>query len=172
MLEHVPTFFSEEINAYLVSPQNMEEIRSIMFSFLADKAPGPNGFYACFYQHFWDVIGKDLCKIIGYSLKRLCMGNGINSSFLSFVPKESNPSYFSRFCLIYLCNVSYNIISKLLASRIRKILVHEDKEATNFSCSNKSKHKVSKFILWVVFLAIILVIVLNTVNLLQENKVC
>lgn len=60
--------------------------------------------------------------MIGYSLKQLCIGGGINSSFLALAPNESNPSSFVTFRPTFIFNVSYNIISKILALRLKKIL--------------------------------------------------
>jgi hypothetical protein len=40
---------------------------------------------------------------------------GINlSSFLVRIPKEFNPSNFSKFCRISLCNASYKILTKII----------------------------------------------------------
>jgi hypothetical protein len=50
------------------------------------------------------------------------MGGSTNSSFLALIPKESNPSSFARFRPISLCNVSYKIISKIIANKIKPLL--------------------------------------------------
>ena len=50
------------------------------------------------------------------------MGSSIKSSHLALIPKDPNPQSFDRFRPISLCNVSYKIISKILANRIKKIL--------------------------------------------------
>ena len=45
-----------------------------------------------------------------------------NSTFLSLIPKDVNPSSFDRFRPISLCNSSYKIIAKLLANRFKPLL--------------------------------------------------
>ena len=50
------------------------------------------------------------------------MGGCINSTFLALIPKEANPSSFDIFRPISLCNASYKIISKLLATRLKPLL--------------------------------------------------
>ena len=50
------------------------------------------------------------------------MGGFTNSTFLSLIPKEANPSSFDRFRPISLCNASYKIFSKLLAKRLKPLL--------------------------------------------------
>lgn len=103
-------------------PPSSEEIKQVVLYFHPDKASRPNGFPALLFQHFLDVIHKDLIRMISYSLKDICMGCGTNSSFLSLIPKENNPSSFSRFWPVSLCNVSYKIIEKKLALRLKKFI--------------------------------------------------
>jgi hypothetical protein len=50
------------------------------------------------------------------------MGGATNSTFLALIPKERNDATFSRFRPISLCNVSYKIISKIIATRMQRIL--------------------------------------------------
>jgi len=50
------------------------------------------------------------------------MGGNTNSSFLTLIPKESNPS-FNHFRPISLCNISYKIISKIIATRLKPFLL-------------------------------------------------
>lgn len=50
------------------------------------------------------------------------MGGHTRSSYLVLVPKEANPSTFNKFKPISLCNSSYNIITKIVANRIKKVL--------------------------------------------------
>jgi hypothetical protein len=50
------------------------------------------------------------------------MGGGTNSNFLTLIPKEVNPSVFSKFWPISLCNVSCKIVTKIIANRLKKLL--------------------------------------------------
>ena len=50
------------------------------------------------------------------------MGGCTNSTFLSLIPKEVNPSSFDRFRPVSLCKASYNILAKLLANRFKLLL--------------------------------------------------
>jgi hypothetical protein len=43
---------SPEENAFLVAPYSEEEIRKAVFQMENNKAPGPDGFHATFYQSF------------------------------------------------------------------------------------------------------------------------
>lgn len=108
-LEGIPAMVTKYMNKALIFVPSIEEINGVAFSFSLDKASGPDGFSASFYQNFCEVIKKYLCRMVGYSFKTFIMGGGINTSFLALIPKESNPSSFSIFRPISLCNVSYKI---------------------------------------------------------------
>lgn len=50
------------------------------------------------------------------------MGENTKTSHLALIPKEPNPLSFDRFRPISLCNVSYKIITKILANKLKKLL--------------------------------------------------
>jgi hypothetical protein len=60
--------------------------------------------------------------MLQYSHKSYRLGGSTNSSFLALIPKETNPASFSHFRPISLCNSSCKIMTKLLATQIKKVL--------------------------------------------------
>lgn len=54
--------------------------------------------------------------------KKAKVGGSTKSTFLALIPKEVNPTTFDKFRPISLCNVSYKILAKLLANRIKPLL--------------------------------------------------
>ena len=54
---------SDEENAYLTAPYSEEEVKKAVFLMEHNKAPGPDGFPAEFYQHFWELIKTDLLDL-------------------------------------------------------------------------------------------------------------
>jgi hypothetical protein len=87
-----------------------------------EKSPGPDGFPIRFYQSFWDIIKRDLNKMINYTLHKQKIRGATNSTFLALIPKESNPSNFSRFCPISLCNSSNQMIIEIIATWLYPLL--------------------------------------------------
>eukprot|EP00253_Pinus_taeda_P007045 PITA_07045 len=113
---------SETQNGELDKEITREEIEWSIRSMPLDKAPGPDGFSASFYKTHWDIIKKDYIRMAKNFYTKCKMGSSIKSSHLALIPKEPNPQTFGRFKPISLCNVSYKIITKILANRLKKIL--------------------------------------------------
>ena len=85
-----------------------------------DSAPGPDGFMARFYTSCWDIIKLDLLRMVRHSQSTCRIGGSTNSTFLTLIPKEKGATSFSRFRPISLCNLSYKIITKIIANRLKK----------------------------------------------------
>ena len=111
-----------EQNAELEKEIMKEEIEWSIQSMPMDKAPGPDGFTVAFYRTHWEVIKKDYIRMAKNFFAKCKLGSSIKASHLALIPKDPNPQSFDRFRPISLCNVSYKIISKILAHRIKKIL--------------------------------------------------
>lgn len=111
---------SEAQNGELDKEITREEIEWSIRSMPLEKAPGPDGFSASFYKTHWDIIKKDYIRMAKNFYTKCKKGSSIKSSHLALFPKESNPQTFDRFRPISLCNVSYKIITKILANRLKK----------------------------------------------------
>eukprot|EP00253_Pinus_taeda_P010882 PITA_10882 len=113
---------SEAQNADLDKEITTEEIEWSIHSMPVDKAPGPDGFTVAFYRTHWEIIKKDYIRMAKNFFTKCKMGSRIKSSHLALIPKDPNPQTFDRFRPISLCNVSYKIITNILANRLKKIL--------------------------------------------------
>ena len=105
-----------------MSPATEDEISDIVWSMEPDKAPGLDGFSIHFYIVCSKIIKSDLLRMISGFMRKAKVGGGINSTFLALIPKEENPGSFEIYRPISLCNLSYKIVAKLLANRIKPLL--------------------------------------------------
>eukprot|EP00253_Pinus_taeda_P008183 PITA_08183 len=123
LLQHLPTKVTADLNKSLIEEIKEEEIVEAIWSLQPNKAPGPEGFPICFYREYWELIKKDLIKYFKWIQRKCKIGSYTNSTHLALIPKENRPSNFSRFRPIPLCNSSYKIFTKIIASRLKPLLL-------------------------------------------------
>ncbi|KAF8113566.1 hypothetical protein N665_0048s0027 [Sinapis alba] len=59
-LATVSSSITEAINEELTGPVSEWEVKLALFAMHPEKAPGPDGMTALFYQKFWDIVKEDL----------------------------------------------------------------------------------------------------------------
>ena len=114
MLEGVKQVVTESMNEELTKPYNREEVVTAINQMAPSKAPSPDGMPPLFYQSFWSSVGFDVTDAALSCLNTSTILKSINHTFITLIPKVSNPENVSEFRPISLCNVLYKIIVKLL----------------------------------------------------------
>lgn len=118
----IPRCMSQEMNDHLLTPFSEEEIKVALFQMFPTKAPGPDGFPALFYQQFWNIVrGKTVASCLNILNNRSSVRD-LNHTNIVLVPKIKHPKAASDFRPINLCNVSYKLIAKSIANRLKPIL--------------------------------------------------
>jgi hypothetical protein len=122
LLELFPPIISEIENQALISIPTEIEVFDVLASLGSSKAPGPDGFSALFYKKYWSVVKREVldCVLDFFINKKLAREQ--NHTFITLIPKLSGAHSVDQFRPISLCNISYKIISKLLANRLKLIL--------------------------------------------------
>ncbi|XP_048611432.1 uncharacterized protein LOC125585793 [Brassica napus] len=121
-LAQVPTTITGAINENLTVPVTEWEVKLALFAMHPEKAPGPDGMTALFYQKFWDIVKDDLTLMVNNFLIEGTVVNGLNDTNICLIPKTAKPNDMAQFRPISLCIVSYKIISKVLCQRLKKVL--------------------------------------------------
>lgn len=58
VIQPVVPALTSEINAKLVEVFTVAEVKRALFEMGSNKAPGPDGFHAAFFQRNWDIVGR------------------------------------------------------------------------------------------------------------------
>ncbi|CAA7397136.1 unnamed protein product [Spirodela intermedia] len=117
----------QEIKDIMTIPTR-EVIRDVVFSISRNRALGPNGFPIHFYTSCWDIVGTDIVHAVKEFFCRKVFPRSWKATFITLISKVTNPTSFSDFRPISLCNVCYKIQCGFVKGRHihdNIILVHE-----------------------------------------------
>lgn len=89
-LANVTPTITDQINTDLTAPVSEWEVKLALFAMHPEKAPGPDGMTALFYQKFWDIVKGDLTRMVNDFLFEGTMANGLNDANICLIPKKTN----------------------------------------------------------------------------------
>nr|GEZ50427.1 protein kinase-like domain, beta-lactamase/transpeptidase-like protein [Tanacetum cinerariifolium] len=125
----MPVFCNNRIERILVEEVrllekgfNEKEIWDAICGYGGDKAPGPNGFNFKFIKIAWDIIKSDLICAVQWFWDKMEISRGCNASFITIVPKVTDPICLNDFRQISLMECYYKIIAKMLAERVKRVV--------------------------------------------------
>eukprot|EP00253_Pinus_taeda_P031183 PITA_31183 len=122
IVSNIPRLITEEHNTLLLKPISLEEVEVAVNLLKTGKAPGPDGFTSNFFQHFWELIKWEVWQLVEESRSMRWMYPGLNATFIALIPKSENANSPEKFRPIALCNIIYNIVSKVVALRLKPML--------------------------------------------------
>ena len=105
----------------LEEPFTEAEIHAALLNLNGDKAPGPDGFTAAFWQLSWDLVKLDILDLFKDFHERGRFGKGLNSTFLVLIPKIRGAEDLKDFRPIGLIGSIYKLIAKVLANRLKRL---------------------------------------------------
>lgn len=117
-----PTFSSGKLKKLqqgqitaLESPFLETEIKEAVWACEGSKAPGPDGFTFTFLKAHWDTIKGDVVAFVKEFEATGNIPKGCNSTFVTLIPKTSDPLTLSDYRPISLVCSQYKILAKFLA---------------------------------------------------------
>lgn len=93
-----------------------------MKAFEKDKCPGPDGWTIEFFIHFFDIIKLDLLRIVEATRISGSIHHITSSTQIAVIPKKLEAYTFKDFRPIFLCNITFKIITKIIVERIKATL--------------------------------------------------
>ena len=131
-LSEVTPGITPQMNQRLMRIATEEEVREALFMMHPEKAPGPDGMTALFFQHSWHIIKGDLVEMVNDFLVSGELDSRLNITNICMIPKTERPIRMTELRPISLCNVGYKIISKVLCQRLKiylPLLISETQSA-------------------------------------------
>lgn len=84
------------------------------------KAPDPDGYQAIFFKNSWRVTGPAVYGFVSEIMQGGEIPVEAAEALLVLIPKEMKPSSMRGFRPLSLSNIVYELISKLIVSRLKK----------------------------------------------------
>jgi hypothetical protein len=97
MLNDIPTLIYPEDNVNLCKYISEEEVWGVINQMNPDKVPGLDGFEPISIKNVGSIIKKYLLRMVQFVQSSAKIGGNTNSTFLSLIPKEINPTSFAIF---------------------------------------------------------------------------
>ena len=100
----------------------LEELTSAIKNMNRNKSPGPDGLSVEFYVKFWDRLSPYLCCVLNacYQVGEMC--DSMKTSNTRVIFKKGDRKNLKNWRPISLLNVDYKLCSKVLSSRLSKVL--------------------------------------------------
>ena len=128
VIDLVQPLVEDTMKDMLAAPFSGDEVKRALDQMHPNKAPGPDGMNALFYQTYWEIVGEDvICKVLNF-LNGVGNIGDVNQTHIVLIPKKKHCESPDDFRPISLCNVIYKIVAKVLANRLKLVLpvvVHE-----------------------------------------------
>ncbi|GAU51172.1 hypothetical protein TSUD_412070 [Trifolium subterraneum] len=106
----------------LVRPFSVDEVKAAIWDCDSFKSPGPDGINFGFLKEFWSEMKVDIMRFVTEFHRNGKLSKGINSTFITLIPKVDSPQKLNDFRPISLVGSLYKIPAKVLANRLRLVI--------------------------------------------------
>ena len=101
---------------------SLEEVKRALFAMGPMKAPGPDGLNLLFFQSKWETLGMSLLSKVDLIFENKEEISSVNETNIVLIPKTDYPETIRDFRPISLCNVVYKTLTKVIATRLRRVM--------------------------------------------------
>lgn len=106
-----------------------EEVWASIKSCDRNKAPGPDGLNLMCFKKCWQIFKADVLQFFKEFHDNGKLVGGVNSSFITLIPKVDGPATISNYRPISLVGSLYKILAKVLTSRLKLVVPRVIREA-------------------------------------------
>ena len=120
--EVIPTLIDNQTNRLLTMISSTDEIKGVVFGLNSEGAPNPDGFGACFFHTYWEIVKEDVTIVVLQFFNTGWLLPHFNANSLVLILKNPNADIIDQYRPTALANFKFKIISNVIADRIANIL--------------------------------------------------
>lgn len=113
---------SETDKLQLTKEVTDEDVSKVLFDMPTNKSPGPDGYTCEFFKASWSVVEQDFTKAIQSFFIKGFLPKGLNTTIIALIPETDSSRQMKDYRPISCCNLIYKVISKIIATRLKRIL--------------------------------------------------
>lgn len=98
----------------------LDEFKVTLSGFHKSKILDPNGWVVEFFEAHFELLGLDLKEAIEETWTSRRIYGAMNATFISLIPKCSNPTSFEDFNPISLCHMVYKVGENILGNKMKE----------------------------------------------------
>lgn len=99
-----------------------DALRSAIWSYGVEKSLGFDEFNFKFFREMWEEIGGEIFDFVTHFLKTSVFPEPLNVTWVTLIPKVSNPEKLKDFKPISLVGSLYKVVAKLLSMRVKEVM--------------------------------------------------
>ena len=107
----------------LIASFSEDEVKAAIRGLNSEGALGPDGILVFSYLECWDVVGAEVMALIKEFRAGRCNMDQLNKAYIILLPKVEGAELIGDFRPISLLNSIYLIVAKVLANRLRLVLL-------------------------------------------------
>lgn len=107
---------------FIQSTCTMEKVAKALKDMHPHKAPSPDSFNLGFFQKRWRITGSKLIAMVQRVMEGGDLLMGLVEVLVVLIQKKEHPGTIAHFRPISLCNIAYNVITKLITNRLKVVI--------------------------------------------------
>ncbi|XP_075096132.1 uncharacterized protein LOC142174238 [Nicotiana tabacum] len=113
---------SKEKRKILSCKVTREDVDKAVKELPYETAPGIYGFTAKYFKEYWSTIGNKVRTSVLEFFSNGKLLKSVNCTTLTLIPKVANPNSVQEFRPIACCRIIYNIISRILTTKLKLVV--------------------------------------------------
>ena len=133
VIKNFPCFFYQAGCHHIGGVISESKVLATFKGFKEDKSPRPYEWTVELFLLFFELLGSDVATVVEDTRRIGVTSEGLNSTYITLIPKVDHPDSFGYYRPTSLCNILYKLITKIIVERLKNFFgLHISAEQFDF----------------------------------------